>query len=262
MQKGKALRRRGRRLIRSCAIAAACALGAAAEGACGEAPFSRIFGPLAVTAADTAGVAGVSLSLANPFSIDGLVSSLVEAEVDAGAAVASVRYSRLSHALYAEDRLFGAIAFEIPVSGVLIGAESGFLRRRASGYRGERSIPGRFVAVWRRARAASIRLAVPVFESGAASRVRSAWSCDASFGIIGLGVAAFSPDGLAPERRLEAAIALGARTTLGASYAWRSGELSTGVRFEIRRCIFGFAWSVHPLLGVSASAGAGRRWVW
>jgi len=262
VQKGEALCRRGRRLIRSCAIAASCALCAAAGGAAGEAPFSRIFGPLAATAVDTAGVACVSLRLANPYSIDGLVSSLVEAEADGGAAVACVRYYRLSHALYAEDRLFCAIAFETPFPGVMIGGESGFLRRGAKGYRGERSFPARFVAVWRRGRSASIRLAAPVFESGAASRVRSAWSCDVSCGAVGFGVAAFSPDGLAMERRLEAAAALGARTTVGASYAWRSGELSTGVRFEIRRCILGFEWSVHPLLGVTASAKAGRRWVW
>jgi len=248
--------------MRSCAIAASCALGAAAGGAAGEAPFSRIFGPLAVTAADTAGVACVSLSLANPHSIDGLVSSLAEAEADAGAAVACVRYFRLSHALYTEDRLFCAIAFGTPVTGVMIGGESGFLRQSAKGYRGERSFPARVVAVWRRARSASIRLAVPVIESGAASPAGSAWSCDVSCGAVGLGVAVFSPDGLSTDRRLEAAAALGERTTVGASYAWRSGELSTRVRFEIRRCIFGFEWSVHPLLGVSASAGAGRRWVW
>jgi hypothetical protein len=254
-------------VIRACALAAACALGAGIRGACaegawGEAPIRRISGPLSGVASDSASAAAAFLSLENPYSIEGLVASRIEAEASGGIFAVGAAWSRLSHALYREDRLSGAIAFATPVPGVMIGVESGFLRRQAAGFRGERSFPVRLVAAWRRSRSAAVLLAVPVFESGAAARVRSSWSCLASFGTFALGVAAFSPDGLSTEHRLDASVSLAARATLRTAYACRSGELSTGVCVEIRRCIFGFSWSVHPVLGMSSSAGAGRRWTW
>ncbi len=174
MQKREGLRGRGRRLTLVRALVAgqtlAVGLSAGAAASWGETPFRACSGPRFAAGRDTARAASVFLSIANPYSIEGLVSSRLEGEIDGGVVMVGLDWRRISHSLYREDLLSCAAAIPVPIPGIIAGAELATLRRRAEGFPAERSSSLRLLVGFRRARSVSATFALPLVERDARRR--------------------------------------------------------------------------------------------
>jgi len=274
VQKGKRVRRGGRRLETALAILAlsvALSGSISASTAASEYWASRFdengpdAGPRHARLGDfRAGKrrAGVFSTISNPYMLEGLVASRLRAGFEAPVASVWLEWRRRGHALYREDRLDVAFGFGLPFGGCRFAVVPAMERREVRGFRVERAYSCCFAASYEYRGRACIGFACSAYESDPGARRPSAayLLIRAAAMTVALDRAASGPH--AGDTRLAVEARLDGKCSIRFGYRWRTEELSGGLVAARGPVLFDLSWSQHPALGSTVSAGIGRWWEW
>lgn len=280
MQKGKNVHRGGRELGGALVLivlicvpwSAAAANAAAADSSASECVARLLAGcPEGVASgnfffgnsADGQRRAGFRATAANPYMLDGLVSSDLLCGSEGTSHSAWLDWSHLGHALYREDRFTAATGIPFPFRSELrLYAVAAIERRavRGFGVRGSHSLSLAFSYDYRGS--ACVGYACRGFGSDA-SGPRN----DRAFVFVRTGLLVCAVDGAVSGERgrdIQCALEvwLGDACALVSGYRWKTGELSSGLVVGVSRVILDFSWSRNPALGSTVVAGIGRLWEW
>jgi len=207
--------------------------------------------------------AGFHATAANPYMLEGLVSSDLLAGIDGESFSAWLDWRRLAHALYREDRVAAAMGIRCPfIDGLRLYAIPAFERRAAQGFgaRQSRSLSLAVSYDWR----GSVCVGYARAPSG---RGDPGAPDERAFLFMRAGALSLAVDGAVSGARgadVQCALAawLGDRCAVMSGYRWETGEISSGLAVKVSRAILDFSWSRHPALGGTVTAGAGRSWEW
>jgi hypothetical protein len=207
--------------------------------------------------------AGFHATAANPYMLEGLVSSDLLFGVDGGSFSAWLDWRHLGHSLYREDRLAAAIGFSCPFDdGFRLYAIPAVERRAARGFGAQGS------------RSLSLAFSHDFFGSLCIGCEYLAYEDDdprprdaRAFLLFSAGSLVIAVDrAISGARGADAQCALEAwlsdRCAIVSQYRWKTGEISSGLVVRISRATLDFSWSRNPALGGTVTAGAGRLWEW
>jgi hypothetical protein len=207
--------------------------------------------------------AGFHATAANPYMLDGLVSSDLLSGIDGGSFSAWLDWRHLGHALYREDRLAAAMGFSCPFSaGVRLYAIPAIERRVAHGFsaEGSRTLSLAFSYDFRGNVCVGYVSRASTSAEYGPRNARAFLVVRAGSLVLAVDRAIFGARGTDAQCVLEAW--LGDTCAFVSGYRWKTGEISSGIVVRVSRAILDFSWSRNPALGSTMTAGVGRLWEW
>jgi len=207
--------------------------------------------------------AGFHASAANPYMLEGVVSSDLLSGIDEESFSAWFDWRRLAHALYREDRVAAAIGIRCPfIEGLRLYAIPAFERRAARGFdaRTRRALSLAVSYDCRRSLCVGYACIASGSDDPGAPNTRAFLFLRAGSFVLAVDRAVSGARGTDAQCALEAW--LGDRCAIVSGYRWKTGELSSGLVVRVSRAMLDFSWNRNPALGGTITAGVGRLWEW
>jgi hypothetical protein len=203
---------------------------------------------------------GFLATISDPYLLDGLVASDLVAGFETPSRALWIDWYHLGHSLYHEDRVVVGIGCLLPAWGISFNAVPALMRRAVEGFAAEESSSLDLAVSYARGRGGSAGFVRSVYESDDRAGAYAAIFVSLRAGSLLARLDRVVSGVRSGDSRVLLEAVLNENLALVSGYRWNSGEISSGIMFELSRVTLDLLWSENPALGSTISAGVGRWW--